>query len=255
MNVYSGGSTLTLTVSLVNQNGIALSPQANNITFTVKDETEGVVAQTVPITLIGYVKGDTEITLSINSQINDIGLNRRGLRSVEITTVEDDGSLGLIVTRYALKSGDMLAVGENSYLKFNEAALLTMDMPMLSGWGYANDVSKESAMIEAYNRIGMLTFTVEGVEISSLNTMTTKDFDALSVVFRNAIKKAQISEADVILGGDPVAAKREEGLLADSVGESSVMFRPGKPLIMSVSRRTLNYLSGFVSFSNRLARR
>jgi len=254
MNVYSGGSIVVLVIPLTDQNGRALSPTEANLSFVVHDETEGEITQVTPISVVGYAQHDTQVTIVVDATINDLGTATKGMRSITVSTLEDDGSRGSVVFRYALRGSEPLVVGENSYQKFNAAALLTLEMPELTGWDFATDLRKEAAMIEAYNRIGMLRFTVDGVDIIGLNELTTDEFDELSVIFIAALKKAQLSEADIVLGGDPISAKREEGLLSDSVGESAIMFRPGKPLLMSVNRRSLNYLSGFVSYGNRLVR-
>lgn len=250
MDVYQNNTSVTLTIPLIDENDKALTPAS--VSYEIFDEVQAELQATTAVA--NFTSGDTSVSVTISSAINTIAA-KKGLRVVRVTTISTDGSTGIVIVRYVLQNGAALAKGVNSYQEFGEALLVTMDMPDLMGWMFSTDRKRQAAMAEAYNRIGMLRFDIEGREIIGLNTLEAADFNQLSPVFLEALSKAQVSEADIILGGDPIHSKREEGLLSDSVGESAIMFRPGKPLLLSVSRRTLNYLSGFVSFNNALGRR
>ncbi len=255
MNIHRSGSSVTLTIpvtGVTDESGKTLAP--TQILYALYDESEEeILASTL---LSSFATGDPSAVITIDASSNTLDSGKvNGLRVVRITTTEPDESNGHLDVRYALESSKSLALLENTYQTFEQAELLTLSMPDLIGWTFAEDRKKRAALKEAYNRLGMLRFTVEGRTIIGLNELSLDDFNALSPVFLAALRNAQLSEADIILGGDPIHSKREEGLLSDSVGESSIMFRPGKPLLMSVSRRSLNYLSGFVSFNNALGRR
>ena len=77
--------------------------------------------------------------------------------------------------------------------------------------------------------------------------LTLIDSDLLA-----AIAKAQIAEADFMMGGDTVEDKRRTGLMSETVGESSNMFRPGKPLVLAGSEKALRYLTGYITWSRRI---
>jgi hypothetical protein len=82
--------------------------------------------------------------------------------------------------------------------------------------------------------------------ITNIGLLTAAEIEALPALFLQALRMAQIAESDSILGGDPVGELRREGLMSKTVGESSQMYRPGKPLVMPVSDRAMRYLAGYV---------
>lgn len=253
MNVYRSGSDVSLVIPLVDENGNTLTPSA--VSYRVLNQTEDELQAATPV--VGFTAGDTSVSVTIPAALNTLtATDIRQLRIITLATQEPGNSEAYIRVSYIVSNEFTLVTGINSYQTFGEATLLTLDMPDMIGWQFAaDDRKREAALIEAYHRIGRLRFVVDGVDVVRINEMADADFALLSPIFRDALKKAQVSEADIILGGDPIQRKREEGLLSDSVGESSIMFRPGKPLLMSVSRRSLNYLAGYVTYNNALGRR
>ena len=108
-----------------------------------------------------------------------------------------------------------------------------------------------SAMTEAHFRLGQFAYRMEDdrgldIVVENIRSLTINDLLLLPSAFLIALRKAQISEADIVMGGGSVHRKREDGLMSDTVGESKIMFRPGKPVVLPVDRRTLSYLSGYI---------
>jgi len=250
VNTYRSDSIVFLTIPLVDDNQKILAPSTVSYRITSHKNVEVVALTTLPV-----IEGETSVTIVVPAIANvlDAG-DLRALMTVHVETSEIDLTVGLITHRYIIEASATVVAGTNSYQSLEEGMLTIQEMPDMDSWGFADDRLKKSSMTEAYNRIGMLKFMVDGVVIVGLNELTAIDFDKLSAVFKLALRKAQMSEADIVLGGDPIHKKREEGLMSDSVGESSIMFRPGKPLLMAVSRRSLAYLSGFVTFSSSIGR-
>jgi hypothetical protein len=78
--------------------------------------------------------------------------------------------------------------------------------------------------------------------------MTEDLFAQYPEAFREALKRAQVVEANQILTGDGYASRRKAGLMSESVGESSMMFKAGvRPLDLGISREALDYLTGFLN--------
>ena len=167
--------------------------------------------------------------------------------------------------------------------RFGPALLTALDIPALEAWDGASEDQRIAALIDARERIVQLNFNLlnsnvnfgqdslqyvpEGQYQSSyvarnslfifhgnLAILTPQQFTTLPERFKTALRKAQVAEADRILGGDPYDEKRQSGLVMEQVGESRQMFRAGKALTLPVCRRALGYLSYYVTFNKRIGR-
>ena len=88
----------------------------------------------------------------------------------------------------------------------------------------------------------------------NLALLAATQYAQLPERFKLALRKAQVTEADNILGDDVLGAKREAGIILDSVGQTKQMFRNTKPLDMPVSKRALRFLSYFLVFNRTIGR-
>jgi hypothetical protein len=76
--------------------------------------------------------------------------------------------------------------------------------------------------------------------------MTEEYFESFPLHFITALRRAQIAEANEVLSlGDP-SDKRKVGIMSETIGESSMMFRVGKPLELGLSHAALSILKGYV---------
>lgn len=272
MNAYLHGTDVALRVPLADASGNPISVTA--IEYRVTDETGAeVVARGA---LAGFVSGAADAVVSVPATANALATGMsRGLRVVELfCTVE--GNQIVLRASYAIQQPDPLVVGVNSFQSLASAHFVALDMPNILGWDNASDAERIAALIDARERICQLSFRAlnrrgqeyldfvpEGVRdvgrypfgfTGNLKDLEPASFLRLPADFLAALNKAQVAEANVILGGDPVEAKRQDGLLMDVVGESRQQFREGKPLQLPVSRRALAYLSQFVTFSKAIGR-
>lgn len=151
-----------------------------------------------------------------------------------------------------------LRVGVNTAMSLEVAN--TFANPSLSGWAAANPEQRALALEAAFARLMTLSFIV--LPYGQTRTQRIVRFDEshplvlrdLSERFVAALRTAQVLEADTILGGEPEQARRDAGLLSESIGESSMMFQGGGHLKLGVSRRTLQALRGFVAYETRVSR-
>lgn len=259
MNVYRDGTTVKLTIPLTTDSG-ELIPSLVSVAYRVVDHNN---VEVVPHTAVAdFTPGDSSVTLTIAGANNAVGTARRVLRIVEVATTDDAGTVLYLNSVYAVETAELLTKGVNSYQSYGAALITALDMPALDAWEAANERSRTQAMIEAYHRLGKLVYRIPyrliSGDIVSLNNWTQTEFDKLPEPFLTALRRAQLCEANIILegnAGDSVQKLREEGLMSKTVGESSMMFRPGQPLKLLVDRKTLDILSGFVSFSLVIGRR
>ena len=263
---------------VVDQTGLEVVPKSALSTFAASD-TEAVIAISAQINTIVAV-----VPSAITAQQID-QFSVRESRTVELyLTLTTDGNIVLLNSTYALEPVDALVVGLNSYQTFAQAELTALDIPGMTGWAGATDKEKIAALQDARQHINQLNFWMmnsnvnwgqdtlnfvpEGTYVTpyasggnhmflfngNLGLLTPAQYIKLPIRFRVALSKAQVTEADFILGGDPMADRRREGLILESIGEVKQMFRSSKALDLPVCKRALRYLSQFVSFSKRMGR-
>lgn len=178
-----------------------------------------------------------------------------------------------LVERYVVTREAILEPLKNSIQTYDQAVLLALDMPPMSGWEAANETARQSAMIAAFVRLAQLKYRVRdrfinGIDvqrrlalepgssynIDRLELLTLDEWNRLSGRFKESIARAQITEADVILGGDEIGEQRQLGLFSHSIGEAKYMFRSEKPLRLPISEQAMRHLRGFVRWSVAIGR-
>lgn len=279
MNSYRSGSLVIEEILLLSDVGNTYD--AISVDYRVLDETDTELVTSTSIST--FVAGDVSVTITVPTMINTLPMGElKGMRAIELKLTLADTTVFYFTTYYVVARESTLITMTNSYQTLSQAKLMLLDMPDMLGWESATDKKRSAAMIESFYRLGLLKYDIYGLLIPSrentvvtnrlnldlldtqavsyyrtrpsLSTLSLEEFIGLPILFTDAVKKAQISEADIILGGDPVQKKRDEGLMSESVGESSSMFRPGVPLALPVNKRTLNYLSGWVTYRAHIGR-
>ena len=258
MKIYRSGAEVNLFQPIVNYDDEAIYP--TSATYRVEDE-DGV--EILADTAITFEPDDTEIQLVIDAAHNTLAVDDWTKMRVVIIKFVTDGHDFIYTHRYIVRQGDRLAEWTNSFQTFNSATMFAFDITRTPGWDHASEEERKTALIEAYNNIvklkfsgvafdtigdwqsydGGMSFFNEGFYLTSLEQT---QIDDLSADFVEALKRAQIYEADYLLGGETVEDKRRTGLMSETIGESSNMFRPGKPLVMIVSNRALKALTGYI---------
>ncbi len=260
--VYQHANEVTVILAYSDDDGNAVTPVS--VAYRVLD---AVNAEIVASTAVSFTAGDLQASVVVSKLANTLTNSVRDMRTVEVTITTDAGNL-IKTESYIVQRGARLQVSENTAQTYEEAVLNGLDMPQAIGWAAKDKIAREAALIEAYHRLDKLNYKVRGVNegdmsrlktadvtyIDSLLGLTAEELADLDTNFLIALKKAQVIEADTILNGDVIDNHRRSGLMSQTVGESSQMFRPGKPLIMPVSARTLRYLTGYVDHTIALGR-
>jgi hypothetical protein len=211
---------------------------------------------------------DTDATITVPPAHN----NAAGGRVVRLY-VESVSGTHTVEETYVLRAANRLEFLKNSFMTYTRAQVLATEIPRLDSWNMAAKEDREAALIEAFTRITRLGFRVkwpEDIEIQGYLMshfwdrqiikpenwphVTTEIFGAWPEAFSRGLQKAQIVEADQLLQGDVVGSKRRLGVMSESIGESSMMFRPGKPLDLGLSRQALEYLTGYLDLRMTLTR-
>lgn len=251
METFVAGADVTLTIPLQDVNGETVTPTA--IEVVVLDEDENELARwSHPVE---GVSGEIEVLVPA-------AYNSPGVRTVELTLTTAAGEVTQLAV-YALRAPTRLVVLQNSFQTWGRALAEAGDMPNLLGWEGAEDFERQTALIEAFRRLIRLGYLVRWPrEIDDMRylteidrriapqhwaTMTHEQWSTwYPETFRAALRRAQIAEADQIIGGDRIGEKRRAGIFAETIGESKMMFRMGKPLDLGVSAQALQHVTGFV---------
>ncbi|WP_062120525.1 hypothetical protein [Aureimonas sp. AU40] len=226
-----------------------------------------------PLGAIDAVLGET-LRVVVPAELNALQAGTSGMEGRVVTVVLH--TPGGDITRqlvYAVQGTDSLAVPNNSFQTIHEARIKAFDLPGLKMVHGASDRDLRAALIEAYARLTRISLKIidsydrETLILPEVNyrtrftyidqqhwhEMDVATFDDFPAYFTDRLKRAQIIEADEILTGDIIGDKRRAGVLSESIGESSMMFRNGV-LDMGVTRAALEALTGLVHYQFRITR-
>jgi hypothetical protein len=259
MDTYLAGQALTPTVELVDSAGVAITATA--ISRRVLDQDGTVILEAAALT--PPVSGTT-LTVPVGAIYNALAEGQtRALRVIELTITTAQG-VKLVTSNYIIEALEPLSVPTTSFQTFAQAQLASGNIAELAGWRTATRSTQIAALIEARNHIARLQFTYihgQGMNyvepefaIGDISLLDEEEFEALSEEFRAALALAQIYEADDILGGNPFDKRRRDGVMSETIGESSMMFRPGTPTERTVCSRALKALSRYINRSVRIGR-
>ena len=257
MKTYPVGVDIAVTIPFIDLNGDPVTP--TGLSVRVLDEDGN---QVMPPTSVTLTPGETDLTHTIGSAYNSLATGViKGLRVVELSMTTSGGVIPSVVM-YMIQRNSNLVILDDSFQTYEQALVLASQMPALIGWDGATESERKNALAEAFRRLTTIGYRIRRPEdVDTQNTipdtdeviqprywpiMTLERWGLLSDRFKIAIKKAQIAEANEILRGDIVGDKRRSGLLSETIGESSMMFRSGKPLDLGISASALSYVTGYV---------
>lgn len=250
MQAYLGGQTVTLTIPLNDAAGEVIAATAVQYRVIDQAETE-LVAKTA---LATFTEGDAEVIVEIPAALNDLGSLMRGLRVVELYVTTEAGT-SLITVEYVIEAFAVLAVGINSFQTYPAAVLVGYELPNLPGWSEASKNERMNALMAAYRNFGKLTLRYIQEEVDDdITKLSAAQLDALAPEYLACLRRAQVLEADYLLGGDEAGDIRRAGIMSATIGESSQFFRTQKPIEGAVCKRAMKELSRYVINTVRVGR-
>jgi hypothetical protein len=230
--------------------------------FEVIDQ-NGLVKQVSAAGTVTSAAAPFGIQMNLDAATNTLAVGEtRAIRQIRVTMTFSDTSVYTATINYIVRS-DGLIVGENSFMNELEAELLATDMHDLAGWSAATSENRRTALISAYEAICRMQFIYDE-DTANQSTITwdgdtpgsESDLDELDAAklallppeFFESLKKAQLYQANYVLGGEPEQQAIESGVFSRTVGESSQMFRPGmKPIEFPVCKRAMKALHGYTT--------
>lgn len=263
---FLAGTDLAFTIPLTDDGGAAFV--AASAEFRVLDGEHVQLTPYAPVP--GFVAGSGSALVTVLAAQNALPAGVvEAAREIELRCTLADSSRKLVVKTYTLQAETgTLVRGVNTIVTLASADMLADRMTAASSWLSSNRKQKIAALIEAYGRLSKLRLIpldnfyydrgsnpFRAHTATSLADLSVSEVMELDGKLLDALAHAQVAEADVILSGDPIAARRREGLILDTIGEVKQMFRGGKPLELPVSRRALDYLSAYVSLGAKVVGR
>lgn len=193
-------------------------------------------------------------------------------REIVVYVILSDNSTVEFRDYFLIVSPHPLAIMQNSFVTYPEALALRTEFSSLPGWDGQERTQQTAALAQAYRHLCRMSFKVPGYNGTIDNqkkaywgtgsdvgifwdrggrrvragTLTLEEFDGLPEVFRRSLQRAQMAEADALLGGDPIMDKRKSGIISETVGESSAFFQSRPHLNLPISRQAYEEVKRFV---------
>lgn len=264
MNTFVPGTDITVVFDMVEPSTLELI-EPISVSYDLFDD-EGV--KLITAEAVSILGGEDQISITIPALNNSI-LGTEGARTIALYVLTPIGITTLTST-YLLTQFTFLKVPEESGMTLPQCEILSnkMSQSVLEAWRDQDGDRKQGALREAWNRLSRIPFLPwrEHEDIPStvtnqikagdfsLNQLTADQWRDMPMLFRNAVLRAQLIEAAVILDGDPTWDRRQDGLISKTVGESSEMFKPSKAAFSTVSPKAYREVSGYIRRRITLAR-
>lgn len=281
MNLYPENYDVTIGVAFTDLNGAAVTPTA--VTAILYDGDDQLVND---FGAIAFTPGDTSVDILVPAAFNVLGVGEiTAARILRVTLVTAAGEIRR-ASSYIIEGEFRLVVMQNSFATIEAAEIIARDMPNLAGWNSADGDQRAAALINAYHRLTRISmrFRIEKTPITHVydgfnqpsyhwtrdlihgtrvpeiivlaqawSGLTIEEFMEFPSAFRKAVRMAQVAEANEILENDVTARRHRQGIISETVGESSIMLRGGR-LSLGIGTTALEYLAGLVFYQFKIVR-
>lgn len=259
MQSFPAGVAVTVTIPHQDQNGDPLTPAGLRYFVYGDDDLliDGPISPAVTGSSTSVIVVGADNTLA-DGQI-------AGYRRVVLEMTTTNGVF-TNDAEFIIRAENRLVLLGNSFQSYSQAMVLADEMPGILGWEDASRLDRTSALIEAYDRLTRFAYRIIDDKNTTLSqsrifwdareetlvkpgywsVMTLQDWTSFPARFINAIRKAQIAEADSMLGGDPLGDKRRMGIASERIGESEMTFRAGIPPKAGASSAALEYVARYI---------
>lgn len=242
METYFAGNPITVDVPFVTSAGVQITGP-DTASYRVLDSEDLELVASTPLTPGG---ADTSASISIAGPINALGQDvPRDARVVEVT-FSKGGTDYVTTLEYLVQSAEALQVQVNSFQTYSQSLVASGDLADIDSFRAADRAARIPAMINAWHNLCRLSYYVSGRTYARISSVTPESFAEFPAGFVRALRLAQIVEANEFLAGDTIHKKRQAGLMSETIGESSMFFRPEKVLLVPATRRSMDLLRGYL---------
>lgn len=277
MKFYPEDYIVEVVASFTDLNGAAVTPTAVTAVLT-----DGEDAEVVDFGSLPFDASEGQKLIAIPKEFNRLAEGE--IRAARILRVKLETEQGTIARSfsYAIESEQRLVMMVNTFQTLEAAEFAALDTPNTSGWTVATESQKLAALTEAFRRVTMIPMRYsiyrEGAGLMShgwrsdwnsiaprelveeviierdvWHEVTPEQFTDFPIAFKKALRRAQFIEANEILQGDTVSKKHRQGIVTETIGESSMTLRAGS-VDYGISSETMKALVGYVHFNNRIRR-
>lgn len=244
----------------------------DTLTYSVFDNAGNTLLSEQPATL----DSDYSVQVAIPAEVNQIGNADRALRRVKLkattgtTTVEFENV-------YVLLNNFELAVFEQSFATLDDAAMYAIDMVKGDVILNMSRVQLRRLLIEATVRLKQMPFSIRrifGVDyddydrpMNMLNVhnvywgqegqyrmdlidwskMSPELYAGLPDDFKKTLLVATVNEVAEIASTTDSQSARDEGIVSESIGETTIAYRQGKAANLTVNRTTWRLLVKYLN--------
>lgn len=244
----------------------------DTLTYSVFDNAGNILLSEQPATL----DSDYSVQVAIPAEVNQIGDADRALRRVKLkattgtTTVEFENV-------YVLLNNFELAVFEQSFATLDDAAMYAIDMVKGDVILNMSRVQLRRLLIEATVRLKQMPFSIRrifGVDyddydrpMNMLNVhnvywgqegqyrmdlidwskMSPELYAGLPDDFKKTLLVATVNEVAEIASTTDSQSARDEGIVSESIGETTIAYRQGKAANLTVNRTTWRLLVKYLN--------
>lgn len=268
MSSRTANRTASFSIPLIDEGGAAFV--GVSATWELFDARGNIIASDI---VPPFAQSDTAVSFEISADDMslDAGESSSGREIVVYVTVVG-GVINEIRDYFVLVSPQSLALMANSFTTYPEALAVRTEFAALHGWDASDRTRQCAALAQAFRNLCKMAYKVPGYNGSidnqdkaywgtgtdegifwdrggrrvRVSTLTPDEFDGLPEPFKRALRRAQIAEANILLGGDPIAEKRKSGLISETIGESSSFFDSKPYLNLPISRQAYEEVKRFV---------
>jgi len=248
---------------------LTLEAEPDTATWWVEDG-DGETVQAIAA-VPGAALDGTTATLTIPAGVNILAAGeRQAFRLVRLRYQAAESFAGWreVEVSYLVQAADTeLVLQVNSFQGYNQALRVAGEMTGIADFLTASRADRVTAMIAAWRALTAMRYSIEvdstaqnrihdfpGANPGDLSLMTDVEFLSLDTRFLEAIRRAQVAEANHRISGGGPNGSRRDGLMSSSIGEVSQMFRPSKPLDLGLSTAAMRELRGYLAIAPRVGR-
>lgn len=243
--VFLAGQQINAVVPVTNEFGDALP--VVEIQYRLIDHNDAILIASTNFE--GYVSGDQEIEIQIPADKNV--LTSPNTREVRVLDVWIKTTVGIVRKsfEYIIEAESVLVENVNSFMAYGKCVLTASEIPRLVGWNDATKEERITALIRARMNICSLCF-----KDCVVRDLKDDEWASLDKEFKDALRRAQVIEADFLLGGDERGEFRRQGVMSMTNGESKQFFRPAAPIEGVVCKAAMKELARWVVTTKKIAR-
>ena len=254
MNIYEPDLDISVTLPFVDYEGNTVVPTA--LDYRVVDESDNLVVPLTNIPTFTASEGQYEITVDAADNALAAGVIR-GFRKVELRIVVGADQYW-IRQSYIIESVNPLEVLTNSFQTYDEALLNVRDLASMEGWDAAEESHRVSAMIQAFDYMHafsyQMNYTDDSYETKGIDELDATDWTNLTAKQKNDFRRAQLVQANYLLGGNPIEQDIADGLQSSTIGEVSQFYRPRPSLSLPLCRDALKFVGRYVDWAPKITR-